>query len=275
MPTNPLRVSEALRWGQQQLKMGRTANLDARVLLADVLGYSTTELLSNLQRTLPASIHKKYKLLIKQRVNGVPVAYLVGEKEFGDITLKVNRNVLIPRPATEAIVEEAIKTAKLQKAKSIYEIGTGSGVIAISIAKKLPKVKIVASDISPKALLVAKENIRRYKLNGQIKLVKSNLGEHIKKPALVVANLPYLPNILRKKNELKFEPSKALFAGETGLELYKKMFADLLFTTAIIELGAKQYPPINKWLKQKYPCADIVPVRDLDKTICGIKIIKS
>ncbi len=270
-----MNIGEILRWGRQQLKKSRTANLDARVLLANILGYSATELLSDLQKTLPASVQKKYKLLIKKRAQGMPVAYLIGEKEFCGITLKVNRDVLIPRPATEAIVEEATKTTKLLKAKTIYEIGTGSGAIAIVLAKKLPKVKIIASDISPKALLVAGGNVRRYKLSGQIKLVKNNLGKHIKKPALVVANLPYLPNILRKKSELKFEPSEALFAGETGLELYKKMFVNLLFTTVIIELGAKQYPPMSKWLKQKYPRLKIVPVRNLDKTICGLKIVCS
>lgn len=270
-----MNTSEALRWGRKQLIKSRTAALDARVLLSNVLNCSSTELLRDRQRKLSVVVWKKYQSLIKQRARGVPVAYLVGEKEFCGINLNVNRNVLIPRPATEAIVGEAAKTAKLLNLKFIYEIGTGSGAIAIALCEQLPKIKIIASDISPKALLVARHNIRRHKLGGRIKLIKNSLGKHIKKSSLVVANLPYLPLDLRKKEELKFEPPKALFVGKTGLELYKKMFVDLSFAIAVIELGAKQYLSMRKWLKQKFPRAVIEPVRNLDGIICGIKIVGS
>ncbi len=268
-----LTLGQAFKWGQEKLKPSKTAALDARVILANLLQCSTASLLNEPQKKMSGRINKMYKRAISQRKRSVPVAYITGEKEFYGITLKVNSHVLIPRPTSEAIVETTISLSKKLGIKNIYEIGTGSGAIAIALAVSLPEVKIFASDISSKALTVAKENIRKKRLSKQIKLVRANLGEHIKEPALVVANLPYLSEKLRNKKDLAFEPAMALFADGDGLGLYKKMFSNLPFVAVVIELGERQYSQMAKWLKQKFPKAKISPVRDLDKTICGLVII--
>ncbi len=268
-----LTLGKALRWGQEKLKPSRTAALDARVLLANLLQCSTASLLNEPEKKISAHTSKMYKRAIGQRKRGVPVAYITGEKEFYDITLEVNRSVLIPRPTSEAIVETAIGLSKKLETKTIYEIGTGSGAIAIALAVSLPGAKIITSDTSSKALLVARKNVGRKRLGRQIKLVRANLGEHIRESSLVVANLPYLPGKLRAKKELAFEPAMALFADGDGLGLYKKMFANLPFVAVVIELGERQYSKMAKWLKEKFPKAKISPIRDLDKTICGLVVI--
>jgi release factor glutamine methyltransferase len=159
------------------------------------------------------------------------------------------------------------------QAKTIYEIGTGSGAVAIALAKQLPEIKIVVSDVSNPALAVARWNIRHYKLTNQIKTIRSHLGQHIKQPSLIVANLPYLPTSLEPRQELMFEPKLALYADDNGLALYKELFNQTNFTAAVIELGANQYQPMIEWLANKFPRAKIDSVKDIDGTICGLQIL--
>lgn len=273
MPTKPITINQALVWGKHQLK-SKTAGLDARVLLEYVTKLPRVTIAGRGDKLISSVQWLRYQKLITKRLAGIPVAYLVGKKEFLDFEVVVNRHVLIPRPATEAIVETTVRLAKQFSVKQIYDIGTGSGVIAIAIARRLPTIKIVASDISQKALQVANRNISDHQLTSRIKLVKSRLGDHVAKASLVVANLPYLSADLKVAKELTYEPKSALFVAGDGLDLYRRLFENLRFNYAVVELGSRQYPKLAKWLAGRFAHAKITPVHDIDKTICGLQIIR-
>lgn len=271
-----MKTKTSIDWGVKQLKYSSTPRLDAEVLLAYATKKDKTDLYQNLNKdVLPLQL-KKYRLLINQRAKSIPIAHLTGYKEFYNLTFHVNSHTLIPRPETEAMVEKAIAIAKTKNIKKIYDIGTGSGNIAIALAKNLPNIKIIASDICKCALQVAKRNVLNHDLEEQIELIHSNLSEHIKTTKLIVANLPYVPEHYEVSKDILFEPKKALFAGVDGLDLYKKMFGEKLFNKfngiVLIELGANQYKPMSKCLEQQFANIKITPIDDIDTTICGLMV---
>lgn len=269
---NPKTVGEYLIWARKKLDRSTTPELDARVLLASAMKVGQTKLWEEPDKRLTRLQSTRYRKLTEQRAKGVPVAYLLGVKEFCGLEFKVSKDVLIPRPETEAIVKAAVDYARANKINLIYEIGTGSGAIAVALAKQLPKVKVIASDISSKALKVAKKNVGVHRVAGRVKLVRANLIDHIKKAGLVVANLPYLPADFKVERELTYEPKVALYAAKDGLELYRKMFESVRLDCAVIELGRDQHRPMLAWLKQKYPKTKITLVRNIAKTICGLLV---
>jgi len=154
-----------------------------------------------------------------------PYQYTKGRVEFYKLKFKVTADVLIPRPETELLVDEVLKL----KPESVLDLGTGSGVIAIAIAKNLPNTKIIASEISKKALKVARQNAKFHLVN--IKFVLSNLLENIMEPVnIIVTNLPYIPTarIPYLDSSVKdFEPLIALDGGEDGFALYRKLFTQI------------------------------------------------
>ena len=171
-----------------------------------------------------------------------PFAYIRGWSEFYKLRFKVNPDVLIPRPETELLVDEVLKLIKNEEFKvknfpPIVEIGTGSGNITISIAKNARQVKIVASDVSPKALKVAAANAKFHNIADQIEFIHSDLLESLNStlstlhsPLILVANLPYIPSnrIPTLDSSVKdFEPMLALDGGIDGFELYRKLFAQM------------------------------------------------
>ena len=227
-----------------------------------------------------------FKELLQRRRKGEPFAYLVGQTQFYNLTLKVSRDVLIPRPETELLVDEALKLLRDTRyaIHDVIDVGTGSGAIIIAIAKKInPRgriqgsirgLELIATDISGKALKVTRLNARKnLGKNHPIKFIKSNLLtfgiEHrngkltrirprLKQPLLVIANLPYLtPQELRRR-ELSFEPQKALLGGKGGLILIEKLikqFAQIAAAGDILalEIGAKQGETIKKITKKYMP----------------------
>lgn len=162
-----------------------------------------------------------------------PSQYIKGWVEFYKLKFKVNENVLIPRPETELLVDEVLKFIIHNSPCTILDLGTGSGNIAISLACNLKgcNVKIIATDISPKALKVAKQNAKLHGVGKQITFVESNLLEKITlQPDIIVANLPYIPNyrIPYLDSSVKnFEPHIAFDGGSDGFELYRKLFSQI------------------------------------------------
>lgn len=159
-----------------------------------------------------------------------PQAYSQGWIEFYKLKFKVTPDVLIPRPETELLVDAVL----LAKPKLLIEVGTGSGNIAISVAKNLPNVKIIATDVSEKAIKVAKQNAKLHGVTKQIEFVVTNLIENLKSsdiPDIMVANLPYIPTerISYLDESVKdFEPWVALDGGEDGFELYRQLFIQMI-----------------------------------------------
>lgn len=210
--------------------------LDAEILLDHAAKRTKEELIINPKRKLSARQFKKFKNLIARRAKHEPVAYILGEKEFFGLKFKVNRSVLIPRPETELLVEESIKSYTLYpKPYTLIDVGTGSGAIAVALAKNIPKVKIIATDISVAALKIAKQNALRHSVSKKIKFVKADLLPQLSTLnsqllTLIVANLPYLPTRVWQNSMpdvKKFEPKEALLGGTDGLDVIKRLLKEI------------------------------------------------
>jgi len=172
---------------------------------------------------------KKADELVEKRASGVPLAYLIGEKEFFGRKFKVNKNVLIPRPETEDIILSILSIVETDNLKNptILDVGTGSGCIPITLKLELPSAKIFGSDISKAALKVAEENAKT--LKADIKFTYSDLLEKFKTlPDIITANLPYVDKSWDwTSDSLKFEPALALYADDGGLKLIKKFLDEV------------------------------------------------
>ncbi|MFM2485244.1 peptide chain release factor N(5)-glutamine methyltransferase [Celerinatantimonas yamalensis] len=236
--TEPLpSIAQALTQGYQQLTMSDSAKLDARVLLSFALGQSLTYLLTWPQRRLNAEQFDCYAQLLARRVQGEPVAYLVGEREFWSLPFKVSASTLIPRPDTEVLVEHAL--THLSDNASLLDLGTGTGAIAIAIAHERPSVNVSAVDIREDALQLAKHNAELNQVNVNFRLsswFNELAGE---KFDVIVSNPPYIdaedPHL--QQGDVRFEPSSALIAEQHGL-------ADII---EIIK-NAPQYLHAQGWL---------------------------
>jgi len=203
--------------------------LDSLVLLGHIIGKSKSELLAHPSPDLSPSQNQLLSKAIKQLQDGIPLPYVIGEWEFFRLSYKVTPDVLIPRPETEGLVELALEWLDANPGKrSCLEIGTGSGCIAISLAKSIPDLQIIATDISLQALQVAKENASRHKVMSQIHFLERDLFSGITSPIdLLVANLPYIPSEkLRSLDVYLSEPSLALDGGQDGLHYIKEVLKE-------------------------------------------------
>ena len=167
---------------------------------------------------------KEYESYISKIIEGVPLQYITNLQEFYSLNFFVNENVLIPQPDTEILVEEVLKIAKENNAKRILDICTGSGCIGVSLAKNLQNVQITLSDISKKALEIAKKNVEDNRVSDTIEIIKSDMFENIdNKFDIIVSNPPYIETstIEQLSIQVKKEPYIALDGGKDGLEFYK------------------------------------------------------
>lgn len=199
-------------------------------LLSHCLGVERGHLLDRLDEEVDHDISREYLTLLGRHHVGEPVAYLIGHKDFCGLDFHVDNRVLVPRPETENIVNEVVLRAGEHEEPRILDVGTGSGCIAISLAKKLPRSKVTAADISPDALDVARVNTFAHGVEGRVDLVQSDLIADVPGEFdFVVANLPYIKteNAPIGQEAVHFEPSLALFGGSDGLSLYEKLFRQL------------------------------------------------
>ncbi len=241
--------------------------LEVEVLLAYFLGKNREYLLSHSEEEIGRADFLKFWKLIERLKNGEPVAYIINEKEFYGLDFFVDKRVLIPRPETEMIVEEAIKWAKKNWERgslSILDVGTGSGNIAVALAKNIASVrKVDAIDIDENALKVAAKNVQKYGLQKIIKLKKSDLLNSFaekQKYDIIVMNLPYIgkeQNNFVEEDVKKHEPNAALFSGKDGLALYKKIFQEIvekrIFWRLIVgEFGFGQRKDMGKLLDKYF-----------------------
>ncbi|QDS96172.1 Release factor glutamine methyltransferase [Roseimaritima multifibrata] len=227
--TEPWTVLRLLTWTTDFFKKkgSDTARLDAEVLLADARGCSRIELYTAFNTELEQEPLVAFRELVRRRGEGTPVAYLVGYKEFYSLKFQVNPSVLIPRPETEHLVIEALDRAKSIAGEGklhIADVGTGSGAIAIAIAKNLPRARVAAIDKSEQALQVARENVERYELQDRIVLQHGDLLQTIKMDAsldMVCSNPPYISQAeydALDPGVREQEPEMALLCGPKGTE---------------------------------------------------------
>lgn len=221
---------------------------EASLLLAHVLGLSEAQLLARDREPVLDRERQRFELLLARRLRGEPIAYLTGEREFYGRTFAVDPRVLIPRPETEQLVEEALRL-DLDPAARILDVGTGSGCLAVTLACEWPDSRVVATDLSAGALAVARHNAVRHIVGARVRLVRTNLAAGIRLAAvgLVVSNPPYVA--LADASDLlvdvrEFEPASALFAGADGLDVLTRLLDALRDlrpgTPILLEIGAGQ-----------------------------------
>ncbi len=252
-------------------KTSSEPGLDAEVLLGYVLKKPKAWLYAHPEKKLTKSQEKKNKQLINKRLKGGPIAYIVGYKEFFSLNFYVDKRVLIPCPETELLIEEILKSVSVQKRAQkrilIADIGTGSGNIAITLAKHLTGFKIYAIDISKDALKVAQKNAKKHQVKKQITFLLGNLCQPLpEKVDIIVANLPYVPS--KEAAKLKHGPLKALDGGKSGLKYLKlllKNAPDYLKNNGqiFLEIDSRQGAEIKKLIKKYLPRARVKIKKDL------------
>jgi release factor glutamine methyltransferase len=212
----------------------RIARRDAESLLSFALGCERAWVLAHPEAKLDTTQAESFFALAARRDAGEPLQYITGVQEFYGLELQVTPDVLIPRPETEHLVEAALAWAATQPGTlRIVDIGTGSGAIAIALAAHLPSAKLIATDISPRALAVARENAARLGLGERIRFVESDLLSSIEAEVaagmtfdLIVSNPPYIPAgdaAEMQREVVAYEPHTALFAGSQGLDIYQRL----------------------------------------------------
>lgn len=225
-------IKNALKKATKKLqKSSSSPALDAEVLLAYILKKDRSFLFSHFGKNLTKRQYERYKKLIARREKYEPIAYITKHKEFFGLDFYVDKRVLIPRPETETLIEEVLKAKKTygQKSIKLADIGTGSGCIAVTLAKFWPKAKIYATDISKKALEIARYNAKKHKVLKQIKFFCGDLLIPISKKTkfdIIVANLPYLTidQLAITESEIRlYEPKIALLAGKEEIALYRRL----------------------------------------------------
>lgn len=194
---------------------------EVKILFAHAIGLGQLDLIKE-PSLMSEPLHiEKYKKVFQDRINGKPIAYILGEKEFYGLTFKVNEHVLIPRPETELLVDVAIEKIQSHNLKKILDLGTGSGAISIAVSINAPDLDVVAADISKNALKVAEVNRRSLCPGASISWVESNWFSKISGTFdLILANPPYIAADDRhlKSPELRYEPLGALVSGPEGLD---------------------------------------------------------
>jgi release factor glutamine methyltransferase len=213
--------------GKEDLR--ENAQRDAELLLLHVLGATRTLLFMDGGRAANDRELAELNSLLERRLRGEPIQYIIGEQEFYGLPMKVTPAVLIPRPETELLVEAVLERLPKHKALRIVDVGTGSGAIAVAVAKHLPLAEVVAVDLSAAALEVARGNAASLGLGRQMRFLESDLLAAVAGEApfdAVLSNPPYIPvgdraSLHRQVRE--HEPATALFAGEDGLEIYRRL----------------------------------------------------
>jgi release factor glutamine methyltransferase len=253
-----------------------TPALDADLLLAHVLGVAKDALVAHPEVELTVDEDERLRAIIAERERGVPVAYLRGFKEFYGLRFAVDPRVLVPRPETEALVD-AIRAHAAGRALTVVDVGTGSGAIAVALAVSEPRLRLIATDISPHALAVARANATAHGV--RIDFREGDLLAPVTEPVEVVAaNLPYLRDeelaqLAGDRTSLAFEPRVATVAGPDGLAIVRRAIADLprvLATggAAFFECDPPQAAPIAALLA---PLGTVEVLRDLaglERVVC-------
>ncbi|SET66221.1 release factor glutamine methyltransferase [Oceanobacillus limi] len=268
---------EVLKWASLFLEKNNREQRVAELLLQHHLGVSKNEYYMNMREIVPKDTIKKFQADIKRHVEtGVPIQHITGKEMFYGREFHVNEDVLIPRPETEELVQHIIELAKSapNKSKTIVDVGTGSGIIAITLALELPDVEVFATDISEKALTVAHKNASQ--LGANVTFLQGDFLqpfiEQQKRADVIVSNPPYID---RKDESLlsdtvkKFDPDLALFAEKNGLAAYKNIISQLpkaINQHAVVgfEIGHEQGEPVSLLVRDQFPTCTIKVLQDIN-----------
>ncbi len=264
-------IADALAWACAQLGPSSTANVDARLLLQHVLQRSRASLIAHGDEPLTPDQQARLEALVGRAALREPVPYLVGSAPFYGLDFVVTPAVLIPRPETELLVEAALQWARRRPGLVVVDVGTGSGCIAVTLARELPTARILATDVSAEALVVARQNATRHGVESRIEFYEGSLLAPLPvAPDLVVANLPYIGDAewtALDRGVKWYEPELALRGGPTGLELIERLLQEakgcLRADAALfLELGWRQGAAAQQLAQETFPQARIELLTD-------------
>ena len=269
-----MQIKEVMRKGMIKLKTNniKEPNLKSRLLMQYILNRPREYLLVHDDKELTLRQEVNYFKAIKKLIEGIPLQHITHRQEFMKLMFYVDENVLIPRPDTEILVEEVIKIAKKINAKKILDLCTGSGAIAVSLAKYIEGSQITATDISRKALSIAKLNAVNNNVEDKITFVSSDLFQNIpeEKYDIIVSNPPYIKKkvIENLDKEVKKEPIIALDGGDDGLKFYKKIIENayeyLKYKGYLcFEIGYDQKDEVTKLIENEGKYIDTYSKKDL------------
>lgn len=264
-------IQTILNWTRQYFldKGVENPRLDAEVLLSHILGKERLYLYVHFDQPLEDKELSAFRVAVKQRAARLPVAYIIGSKEFMGLDFEVTPAVLIPRPDTEILVEAALSRLALAEQPCILDLGTGSGAICISMLANLPTAKGITVDISAEALTVARRNAVKHQVDQRLIFYQGDLFTPVKgqKFTAIVSNPPYIPkrDIPGLTPEVQQEPNLALVGGEDGLDFYRRIVQegrDYLAENGFIamEVGIDQARPVAAMAEKTgyYKVSDII-----------------
>ena len=265
-------ISQALHQSVETLEIiSDTPNLDAQILLASTLEKPRAWIISHPEYKLSPTEVSLYQAGIKSLVQGKPLPYIIGKWEFFGLDFFVTPDTLIPRPETELVVELALESVDLHENHRLAaDIGTGSGCIAVALAKNSPELSIIASDISLAALNIARKNALLHGMDDRIYFLQSDLFSALSiQFDIICANLPYIPSkTLPTLNIYGREPGKALNGGLDGLDQISQLLASAPDrikpgATLLIEIDSSQGNQVQSLAKTHFPSASISLHKDL------------
>ncbi len=266
-------MSDVLFFATQKLSFLKNTELESEILLSDVLKVDRAYLRTHRDKKISFLNRWKYNYYINLRSQRVPLAYIRGWKEWCGFRIAVTSSVLIPRDETEILFQKIVQYE--ENPQNILDIGTGSGCLALALAKNYPQAIVMAVDISRAALSVAQRNFREHQVTAETAysdvLSAIPLGARFD---IIVANLPYVPTKFSIAPEVQKEPEEAIFSGEDGLELLRRFACELeqkeiVFTSLWIEFLPQQWEMIQQIFKNW----DVMPHQDISGDIYFARII--
>jgi release factor glutamine methyltransferase len=252
-------IGRLLEWTTKFLaqKGSESPRLDTEVLLAHALGCKRIDLYTRHDEEAEEQKRTRFRDLIRQRIEGCPVAYLVGRKEFFSLELEVSRAVLIPRPDSECVVDECLRLAKAMPAPRVLDVGTGSGNLAVVVARQHKTAHVTAVDLSPEALAVAERNAVKHGVGGRMRFLGGDVFGPLaaeERFDFVLSNPPYIPHddIAQLEPGVRdYEPHLALDGGKDGFAVFDRLIAGAPQYLnpggyLIVEIGSPQEAPARQ-----------------------------
>ena len=277
-PDEPWTIGKLLNWTTDFLRRrgSESPRLDAEVMLAFVLDWQRVQLYTHYEEEVGDRARGAFRDLVRRRSEGSPVAYLVGRKEFYSLTLEVSPAVLIPRPESEFVVVEFLDVARQIESPRVVDVGTGSGCLAIACAHQKPSARVIAIDISPAALELARRNAAKHGVADRVEFRQGDLLEPVANEGpfdAILSNPPYIPTADIPNLEVgvrDYEPHLALDGGPDGLTVVTRLVDQAIPLLKpgghlILEIGTAQEQPVRA-LIEAHPEFQLVPtIHDLQK----------
>jgi release factor glutamine methyltransferase len=275
-----MQIREALRAAGEHLAAHDVGSprLNAEVLLMFVLGCDRAHLFAHPERELTADEQARYDAVIRERTTGKPTQYITGHQEFWGMDFVVSPAVLIPRPETEHVVETALELARAVVQPRIVDVGTGSGCIALALAKELPQAEVLAVDISAEALEVAHKNASQLGLE-RVHFRQGDLLERVEAASfdLVVSNPPYVGEAEPEKAQREvreFEPKVAVFAGPQGMEVYERLIPQAARVLRpggwlVMEIGYSIEEPVRALMSEFGELKTVPDLQGIPRVVAG------